>query len=431
MGESMDGKFRICITMGVIVALVAWAAYSVFFKGNEFKLGLDLAGGTQLTYTADTSKIPKEEISGRVDALREVIENRVNALGVSEPRVYTTTSSLLTGLPQAHRLVVELPGVVDAEEAVRKIGETPLLEFFLFNKDTQRYETTKLNGGHVTGATVQFHQGPTGSFTSEPLVLLQFDAEGRSLFGDLTKENVGEIMGIFLDGVPISTPVIQTAILGGVTQITGSFTVQEAQILADGLNFGALPLAIELSETKTVDPTLGRETFNKSTLAGSFGLVAVFLFLIIVYRVAGILAGISLIIYLVILLALFKSVPVVLTAASLAGVVLSIGFAVDANVLIFERMREELKEGKSFRDSLEAGFRRAWLSIRDANLSSLVIAVLLFWFGTSLVKGFALTFGLGVVLSMITVYLVSKTLLVILSYFVPERPSKLVIKYDQ
>ena len=406
--SSFKYSIYVIFIIGVTIAL-GW----LFVADTErpFSLGLDLAGGTQLTYTADTSDIPPDDIAGRVETLQQVIERRINALGVSEPAVYTAKSSALTGLPQQHRLIIELPGVTDVEEAIRSIGKTPFLEFKLFNQETEVFDDTELHGGHIRSAEVQFLQGIGGALTQEPIVTLYFNGEGGGIFADLTRENVGNIIGIFIDGEAISTPVIRDVIAGGTTQISGNFSIEEAKELSDGLNFGALPLAIELSETRTVSPTLGGVTIDKSILAGSIALILIAIMFIIIYRALGFIAIVALSIYAVLMFALFKAIPVVLTAAGLAGFIMSVGFAIDANVLIFERMREEFREGKHFSEAVEAGFQRAWAAIRDANATSIIIALLLFWFGTSLVKGFAFTFLSGVIVSMISAFVISRLFL--------------------
>lgn len=404
----------------VLVSVFFIAYLSVFEESQPFSLGLDLAGGSQLTYTADVSKVPSSEVDGRLSALKDVIERRVNILGVSEPSVYTSKTSLLTGLPQRNRLIVELPGVSDIEEAIKAIGETPYLEFKVYNSSKQDFDFIGLNGGHINSSEVQFLQGVGGALTSEPVVLLNFNREGAKLFADVTRANLGNRLGIFIDDVPISTPVIQSAILGGVTQITGNFTIDSAKELSNSLNFGALPLPISLEETRTVNPTLGADTLSKSAIAGliAFGLIA--LMFLFVYRLLGLIAILSLIVYGVLVLSLLKLIPVVLTAAGLAGFVMSFGFAVDANVLIFERMREEFRDGRHFSDAIDIGFKRAWASIRDANATSLIIAILLFWFGTSLVKGFAFTFAIGILVSMATAYVISRFFLKSFEHFFPK-----------
>ena len=407
-------KKGVLVIISIIVILVSIAIGTFYVNDTDkfpFSLGLDLAGGAQLTYTANTDEIPDEEISGRLDALQQVIERRVNSLGVSEPRVFTSSTSIFTGLPIEHRLLIELPGVTDIEEAIRSIGETPHLEFKLYNSGTGDYDSLPLQSGNISSASVQFLQGPGGALTSEPTISLSFDGEGSRLFADITRQNVGRLLGIFIDGELISAPVIREAILGGTTQISGSFTLESAKSLADNLNLGALPIPIELSETRTVNPTLGVETISKSAFAGLIALALILLMFLIVYRFTGVVAALALGVYIVIVLSIFKIIPIVLTAAGLAGFIMSMGFAVDANVLIFERMREELKNGTPRNEAIKNGCARAWLAIRDANFTSIIIAFLLFWFGSSLIKGFAFAFIIGVAISMISAYVLTKIFL--------------------
>lgn len=388
-----------------------------------FKLGLDLAGGSHLTYVADISGVPEGEVDEAMSALREVVERRTNLFGVSEPLVQTERS-----FSGDHRLVVELPGVTDLDEAIRIIGETPVLEFRLqavTDEGAVVYTPTGLSGRQVSRAQLEFGQTGAGAF-SEPLVLLRFDSEGADLFESITRDNVGEVLGIFLDGEPISTPVIREAIPGGTATISGGFTVEEARTLVRDLNFGALPLPITLLSSSAVGPTLGAETLNAGVIAGAIGFALVMVFMILWYRVPGFVAVLALLIYAAIILTLFKVMPVTLTAAGIAAFILSVGMAVDANVLIFERMREELKGGKSLDDAVRDGFKRAWPSIRDSNLSSLISAGVLFWFGTALIKGFALVFGLGVLISMLSAILVSRTLLLSLAFEWTRSKTKLL-----
>ena len=331
-------------------------------------------------------------------------------LGVSEPSVYTEVS-ILSGAERVYRLAVELPGLKDIDEAVEQIGKTPLLEFLIYDNDLGTFVDTGITGALVSKSDVVFVTTATGGVTNTPAVNVDFNREGSALFAELTKVNVGEALGIFLDGALISNPVIREPILGGVTQITGGFTIEEAQTLSRDLNFGALPVPIAIEETHTVSASLGKDTVEFGIKAGILSIILVILLLIFVYRSAGLIAGIALIAYIIIMLGIFKALPVVLTAAGIAGFIMSLGLAVDANVLIFERMREELQSGKTFPEAVSIGFARAWNSIRDANISSLLIAFLLFWFGTSLIKGFAFTFGIGVLVSFLSAILISRALL--------------------
>lgn len=380
-----------------------------------FRLGLDLAGGSHLVYEADTSSVPEGEVRDAMSSLREVVERRTNLFGVSEPIVQTEET-----FSGDHRLVVELPGVTDLDEAVRVIGETPLLEFRLQSGVDENgnavFTDTGLTGRYVARAQLDFGTGHSTGVSNEPVVILNFNNEGAKLFEDITSAHVGEVLGIFLDGAPISVPVIQQAIPGGTATISGNFTPEEARQLVRDLNFGALPLPIALLSSSSIGPSLGIETLNAGVVAGVIGFALVALFMLVWYRVPGFVAVIALSMYGAIVLSLFKLVPVTLTASGIAAFILSIGMAVDANILIFERMKEELKAGKPLEEAIREGFKRAWPSIRDSNLSSLISAFVLFWFGTALIKGFALVFALGVAASMLSAITISRTLLLSLAF---------------
>lgn len=409
----------------VIGAGVGWFVYSSQLHAwRPFRLGLDLSGGTQLIYKADVSQIPSSDTGDSMAALRDTIERRVNLFGVAEPLVETETGSSLAGLGSEQRLVVELPGVTDVAKAVALIGQTPVLEFRLLKPGTtslpatttpaeldRYFEPASITGKDLSSAELQF-EGQTGSL-AEPVVVLHFDSAGTAKFAQITKENVGRVMGIFLDGQPISTPVIREAIPDGTALISGNFTPDSAKTLARNLNYGALPLPISLVSTQSVSGTLGTRAVESGVFSGLIGVAAVALFMLLWYRLPGIIASVALLIYIAIMLALFMLIPVTLTAAGIAGFILSIGMAVDANILIFERTKEELRE-LGARDAIDQGFKRAWPSIRDSNISSMITAAILFWFGTSLIKGFALVFFLGVLVSMLTAISVSRTFLMAL-----------------
>ena len=405
-------------------AAVGWYVYSSQMSGSRpFKLGLDLSGGTQLVYRADLSAIVGADVAESMSSLRDTIERRVNLFGVSEPIVQTQHAGTLAGQPE-ERLIVELPGVTDTQRAIELIGETPVLEFRLLKGDSPNveissstvntlFEPAAITGKDLKSAQLQFNQS-IGGVPNEPVVVLNFNSEGARIFADLTKNNVNRYFGIFLDGVPISIPVIREAIPDGTAVISGGFLADEAKELARNLNFGALPVPIELISTQTVSATLGDEAVQRGIMAGLWGVIAVAVFMIAWYRLPGFLATLALALYCLVVLALFQLIPVTLTAAGIAAFILSIGMAVDANILIFERTREELAGGKTAAEAIKEGFHRAWPSIRDSNISSMITAVILFWFGTSLIKGFALVFGLGVLVSMLTAITVSRTFLLAL-----------------
>ena len=405
------------IAIGYFDVLHLLSPESIF--SLPFKLGLDLRGGAHLVYKADVSAINSSEISSAMEGLRDVIERRVNIFGVAEPLIQVEETGILKSIEnKEQRLIVELPGVTDVNQSIKMIGETPFLEFRLENKnieikeDTNLYEVflpTDLTGRYLKKAVLNFDQT-----TSEPQVSLEFNDEGAKLFAKITKENIGTRLAIFLDGVPISTPVIREEIPSGRAQITGQFTPQEAKLLVQRLNSGALPVPISLVSQQSIGPTLGEKVLFKGIRAGIYGIIIVAVFLIFWYRIPGLIAVFALSIYVVLVLAIFKLIPVTITAAGIAGFILSVGMAVDANILIFERMKEERRLGKTLNTSILEGFSRAWLSIRDSNVSSLITSVILYWIGTSMIRGFALTLMIGILISMFSAIIITRTFLLAL-----------------
>lgn len=526
---------KVWLSLAGILILALFCAFLVYpnlpdsFPGQNFfakfypHLGLDLQGGTHLVYQADISDIPSADRDSALEGVRDVIERRVNAFGVSEPLVQTRSGN---------RLIVELAGVSDVNEAIKQIGETPLLEFkeieenqkeltqeekdkiksaaeaalqkareinqralngedfaalakefsedpgskdnggeigyvkqgelvpefeqAIFNdlqvnqitsepvktqfgyhiikKSGEEYEgeekmvsashilitapdetvvgldynwkNTQLSGKNLKNSRVEFDPN-----TGQPNVTLEFDSEGADLFAEITKRNINKQVAIFLDNQPISVPTVQEAITGGTAVISGNFNLNEAKLLAQRLNAGALPVPIELISQQTVGPSLGKISLQKSLLAGFIGLIIVILFMIIYYRLMGLFAVLALIIYGLISLTIFEIWPVTLTLSGIAGFILSVGMAVDANILIFERTKEELYNGKPLGTGIEEGFVRAWPSIRDSNISSLITCAILFWFGSSIIKGFAVTLGLGILVSMFSAITITRTFL--------------------
>lgn len=406
-----------------VILLVVFGLLAVFLVRQQrpearfpFRFGLDLIGGTELIYRADTSKV--DDVSGAMESLKETIERRINVFGVSEPLIQTESAGLVSG-NRDERLIVELPGVTDLEEAKSLIGKTPVLEFRLARANFENilalnpeasieelFIPTGITGRYLSNARVNFDPN-----TQTPLISLNFNADGAKLFAEVTKANKGKVLAIILDGGVLSAPVIQDEITSGEAQITGAFTPEEAKFLVRNLNYGALPVPIELMNSQTIGSTLGEEALNAGVRAGVIGFIVLALFLIFWYRLPGLIASIALVAYIILSLTIFALIPVTLTAAGLAGFILSIGMAVDANVLIFERAKEELKKGKSIHDAFHEGFSRAWTSIRDSNTASLITAAILFWLGTSAVKGFALTLGVGVLVSMFTALTLSRTFL--------------------
>ncbi len=543
----MTLRRRVWITFGGIILLTLVTAYVALpnhpnlhikipflQRAYDLRLGLDLQGGSSLTYQADTAKIGSADQAQALDSLRNVIEQRVNAFGVSEPVVQTSQ------VGSTWRVIVELAGVKDITQAIKLIGDTPVLEFkeqsaaqqptaeqqknadtqnakikqqaqdvlklvlanpknfqaladqysqdpsntdsttkqkhggdlgfvakgtfvpefdtVLFDKlkdgqvnsqlvqtqygyhiiqrvesktaDVNGKQTVEVHGRHILFSSVSATQ-PTDAYastsltgkqlqrasvtfnqsTGQPEVSLQFNGDGSKLFADITKRNVGKTIAIFLDGSIISNPSVSQEITGGSAVIQGSFTLQEAKDLSRRLNAGALPVPITLVSQQTVGATLGSSSVEKSVFAGAFGILIVMLFMIIFYRLPGFLASLALVLYTLIVIALFKLWPVTLTLAGIAGFILSIGIALDANILIFERTKEELRAGRPLEAAIEEGFKRAWLSIRDSNVSSIITSVILIWFGSSLIKGFAITLLIGIVVSLFSAITVTRTLL--------------------
>lgn len=409
----------------IVASALSWLVFTTNgpTDPHRVKLGLDLAGGTELIYKADTSNITNDK-QGALNSLREVIDKRVNVFGVAEPLVQLEKSSAVAGVVE-DRLLVELPGVTDVKAAVDALGKTPLLEFKLVTSETTAstttYKATELTGRYLKNAELQFGSGQGSSLANQPVVVLHFTEEGGKLFEKITSENTGRQLAIFLDGEVISSPVIQEAIPGGTATITGSFTPAEGRDVVRNLNFGALPVPIELVSSGAVGSTLGANATQAGMLASIWGFALVALFMIFWYRVPGLIATVALVIYVVITAAIIKFLPVTLTASGIAGFILSIGMAVDANVLIFERMKEELRGGKDPHEAAKAGFSRAWPAIRDGHFTMIISSIILFWMGTSLVQGFALVFGFGVIVSLFTAITITQ---VLLKTILPEKQSK-------
>ena len=388
--------------------LLAWIPGSKWFSQQRFHLGLDLKGGTQLIYEAETKDIPKEEIEYAVEGARNVIERRVNVFGVSEPSIQT----LKVGGDQ--RIIVELPGIKNVSEAIKMIGATPVLDFRELKEETTSTPAawlyTGLTGKYLKSALIDFDPQ-----TNEPLVSLEFNKEGAEIFGNLTTKNVGKPIAIFLDNQPISVPTVREPITSGKAVITGKFTLEEAKELTSRLSAGALPLPIKLISQQNIGASLGKESVKASIIAGLIGLLGVACLMILNYGSLGVLSVLSLFVYCLINLCLFKLIPVTLTLPGIAGFILSIGMAVDANVLIFERMKEEKALGKISRQAIKDGFSRAWPAIRDGNLTTLIVCFILFYFATGMVKGFAVTLSLGVIISMFSAIIITRNFIEITS----------------
>ncbi len=378
----------------------------------DIKKGIDLAGGSHIVFKADMEGVLEEDRLVALEAAKENIERRINLFGLSESVVQTSL------IGDSYRLIVELPGVTDAEQAVDLIGQTAKLDFRESpNQATDSslldFVKTGLEGSDLKKAQVQFD-----SNTGNPVIGLEFSAEGGKKFADITGRNIGLPVAIFLDEYPITTPIVQDKITAGGAVISGNFDLEGAKLLATQLNAGALPVSIEIIEERNIGATLGEESVQKSVQAGMIGLLMVILFMTFYYGKNGILANIGLVIYGAITLMIYKLLPVTLTLPGIAGFLLSVGMAVDANILVFERMKEEIRAGKPRRMAMELGFGRAWDSIRDANVCTLITCFILFnpfdWSflnNSGMIRGFALTLGLGVFISLFTGIVVTRTLL--------------------
>jgi preprotein translocase subunit SecD len=380
------------------------------FSRQDFKLGLDLQGGTHLVLQGDMSKVAEGDRDNAIRGVQQVIERRINAYGVAEPIVQVRGND---------RVIVELPGVRDTEEAKQLVGKTARLDFRELGPNGQWIPATA-NGpdGPNTELTGKFFRKAEVGFeprSNVPLILFEFDDEGGRMFGEITSRLVGRPIGMFLDDQELTAPNVREPITGGRGQIVGRFTLPEARTLVIQLNAGALPVPVSIEQEQTVDATLGADSIRKSIIAGQVALAIVALFMILYYRLPGALASVALLVYTLLTLAIFKLIPVTLTLAGIAAFILSVGMAVDANILIFERMREELRAGRPLGSAVDEGFKRAWSSIRDSNVSTMITCALLYWFGSNfgagLIMGFALTLGLGVLVSMFSAIFVTRSLL--------------------
>ena len=394
---------------------------------NKFpvKLGLDLEGGTELVLRTKMESVAREDRDTALESARQVIEKRVNLYGVSEAVVQSSK------LGEERRILVELPGVKDVSTAVNLVGQTAQLEFreLLATASAEAtssavitFENTVSTG--LTGKDLKKAQVTFGSSGTKagPQVAIEFTAEGSEKFAAVTKRNIGKPLAIFLDSQPVEAPTVQQEIIGGSAVITGSFTAEQAKNLSIQLNAGALPVSIEILQQRLIGATLGRESIQKSLMAGVIGIALVMVYMVAYYGLYGLIADLALIIYTLLVLAVFRTglfimPPITLTLAGIAGFILSIGMAVDANILTFERMKEEFRSGKTGRKALEAGFSRAWTSIRDSNVSSMITAGILLVFGTSVVRGFAVTLLIGVLVSMFSAIIITRTLLRLLPRF--------------
>lgn len=428
------------VIIALLVAFSIWVDFSkkievlnpftdqpLINRDVDIKLGLDLRGGLQTLLEAD---VPEDRVVSAEDMVnaKNILEARANGLGVSE---------VVMQVAGDRRIVAEFPGITNPEEVVASLKQTALLEFVDmgsspvpegtiiqtdFGTDASATTTPEATDG---SAPIIYHTVMTGTAldtavasrtsTGQYVISFTLTSDGSKLFGEYTTNNVNKYLAIVLDKQVISVPVIQSPITSGNGQISGKFTLESANALAVQLRSGALPIPIKVVESRTVGPTLGEESIRKSVLAGTIGLIVVILFMALNYRLPGVIAAVALVLYAALSLMLFKLIPVVLTLPGIAGFILSIGMAVDANVLIFERLKEELRAGRPLRQAIDLAWSRAWPSIRDSNSSTLITCLILFLFGNtfgaSMVKGFSVTLALGVLVSLYTAIIVTRTFL--------------------
>jgi preprotein translocase subunit SecD len=390
-------KNNIILSFAIILFFI-----SIFFAFDntilKFKYGLDLEGGVILTYNADLNNIKKEDYNDILAATKDLIERRINTLGISE----TNISYYRSG-----KIIVEIPSIKNPEEAISVIGKTPFLEF----RTTQSIGTetifipTELTGKYLKTANVVFE-----TQTGLPVVSLELTNEGAKIFEKLTRENLGKPIGIFIDNNLISAPVVREVISGGKAIIEGNFSLQQAKELAANLKQGALPVPLKLEGVNQINPTLGSEFKEKMLKSGVIGFLLVIIFMIIYYKKQGLIASLCLIFYVFYNLFIFKLIGVVLTLSSVTGFILSVGMAVDANILIAERIKEERKKLQDIQKAITNGFNRAWTSIRDSNITTIISSIIIYFITTSFVRGFALTLFIGVLISLLTAFYLTKIL---------------------
>ncbi|WP_127059338.1 protein translocase subunit SecD [Veillonella ratti] len=384
----MNGK-ALAKFLAVIVLIFAAFIYFIGPLAQSIKQGLDLQGGTHIVLEAEDAGENKVT-DDAVERARQILERRINEMGLAEPLIQREGKK---------RIIIELPGVKDPDQAIKTIGKTAVMEF----KDENG--TVHLTGNDLKDAKEQIGQN------KQFMVAIEFTDEGAKKFADLTTMNVGRHIGIYLDGEQLTNPVVNEPITGGKAVITGSKTLDEAKNLAILLRSGALPVKVNVLEVRTVGPTLGQDSKDKSVTAFAVGIGLIVAFMLVLYRVSGFVATTALLIYVLLLLAVLHFLQATLTLPGIAGIILSMGVAVDANILIFERFKEEVQVGKTLRMSMESGFRRALATIVDANMSVMITAAILFVLGSGPVRGFAITLGLGVAISMVTAVFVSRYLL--------------------
>jgi preprotein translocase subunit SecD len=397
-------NFIIVIAITVVAALLVYPKGINLGKETKMHLGLDLQGGLSLLYQIDMSNIQDRQPQTVQNETIDLIRRRVDGLGVSEPQIQATK------INDQYGIMIELPGEKDLEKAKQTIGKTAQLKFYELGATGQEVPTD-LTGSDVTKAQAGSDTNQSGFSATAPIIFLEFSSDGGKKFKEITKRNVGKQLVTKLDEDIVNIATVQTEIDGGKAQITGIKTLKEAKETAKLINEGALPAPIKLVQESQVGASLGKDAIEKSLVAGLIGLILVALFMIVYYRGLGVVAVMALMIYSLIVVSLFKLIPVTMTLSGIAGFIFSIGAAVDANILVFERFKEERNKNQTAVQALENGFSRSWPSIRDSNIASLITATILFYMSSGLVKGFALTLAIGIIVSLFTAIFVTRTIL--------------------
>ena len=398
------GFITFILLIGLWIVLPSGFKLTGIKKDVKIAKGLDLVGGVHLAYEADLKGITNQNRDAALTSLKNTIDKRINSLGVSEPLIQSRKYG------DNYGLIIELPGIKDINSAIGLIGKTALLQFKEQGLSGEWVDTD------LSGKDLVKSDATISSQSGEPVVNIEFNSEGTKKFTELTKKDLNKPIAIFLDNELVSAPTVQTQINDGKAVIEGKFDINQAKDLAIQLNAGALPVPIKIVEQRNVGATLGLDSIQKSLFAGLIGLILIAIFMILNYRLPGLLAVFALAIYSIVSLAIFKISTltpwgITITLAGVAGFILSIGMAVDANILIFERAKEEYRSGEDLYNAYEKGFRRAWLSIRDSNISSIITALILFWFGSGSVRGFALVLIIGILLSLFSAITISRTFL--------------------
>ena len=387
---------------------------NLFSKDTRIHLGLDLQGGVQLLYKIDLTKLSGQDPVQVQAQTIDLIRRRIDDLGVSEPQIQASK------IGQDYGILVELPGISDIEQAKGLIGKTAQLKFYELGPDNNPVETD-LTGSDVTKAEAGTDSNSTGFSAVAPIIFLEFSSDGAKKFKEITKRNISKPIITMLDDTVVNQATVQAEIDGGKAQISGLKTLKEAKDTAQMINEGALPAPISLVQESQIGASLGRDAIEKSLIAGLIGLLLVAIFMIVYYGGLGVVAVAALIVYTLIIVSIFKIVPVTMTLSGIAGFIFSIGAAVDANILVFERFKEEKKKSQTVLQALENGFTRSWPSIRDSNIASLITAGILFYMSSGLVKGFALTLAIGIFVSLFTALFVTRT---ILRFFIKNKEPK-------